>query len=118
MSVSDGFRDYVVDQLAGVGPVTARRMFGGVGLYAKGAFFAVLDDDRAYLRVDDATRARYEAKGSGPFAPMPDAAPMRGYYEVPGDVLDDRDALSAWAEESIAVAIAAKAAPRRQRRRK
>jgi DNA transformation protein len=93
-------------------------MFGGVGLYARGTFFAVIDDDRVFFRVDDATRPRYEARGSGPFAPMPGEAPMRGYYEVPAGILDDRDELADWARESIGVAIARKAAPRRSRRRK
>ena len=116
MSVSDGFRDYVLEQLAGVGPVTPRRMFGGVGLYSWGVFFGMIDDDRVYLRVDDATRPRYEARGSGPFAPMVNEAPMRGYYEVPADLLDDREELAAWARESVGVAVALKSAPRRASR--
>jgi DNA transformation protein len=115
MAVSDGFRDYLLEQLAGAGPVTPRRMFGGVGLYARGVFFGVLDNDRAYFRVDDVTRPRYEALGSGPFAPMRGEAPMRGYYEVPAAVLDDRDALVEWARESIGVAMSLKTAPKRAR---
>lgn len=105
MAVSDAFRDYVVEQLAGLGGVTVKRMFGGAGLYHRGVFFAVLDDDQLFFKVDDATRPRYEAAGSGPFTPMPDReAPMRGYYEVPAAVLDDRDAIVAWAGEALEVA--------------
>ncbi len=107
MAVSDSFRDYVVEQLQGLGEVTVRRMFGGAGLYAGGVFFAVMDNDELYFKVDDATRPRYEAAGSGPFAPMPTEGPMRGYYEVPADVLDDRDELAAWARDAVAIGRAA-----------
>ena len=113
MAVSDGFRDYLLEQLADAGPVTPRRMFGGVGLYARGVFFGVFDNDRAYFRVDDVTRRRYEAHGSGPFAPIPGEASMRNYYEVPAEVLDDREALAEWARESIGVAVSLKMAPKR-----
>jgi DNA transformation protein and related proteins len=105
MAVTDAFRDYVVEQLGGLGSVTVKRMFGGAGLYHRGVFFAVLDDDQLFFKVDDATRPRYEAAGSRPFNPLPDReAPMRGYYEVPAAVLDDRDEIVAWAGEALEVA--------------
>lgn len=117
MAVTDAFRDYVVEQLAGLGRVTVKRMFGGAGVYHRGVFFAVLDDDQVFFKVDDATRPRYEAAGSGPFAPLPDReAPMRGYYEVPAAVLDDRDEIVAWAREALEVAVRAKRKPTAKRR--
>ncbi len=119
MAVSDAFRDYVVEQLGGLDAVTVRRMFGGAGLYHDGLFFGVLDDDEVFFKVDGTTRPRYEARGSQPFAPMANEAPMRGYYQVPAEVLEDRDALTTWAREAVAVARAAKAMrrPRRGKRR-
>ncbi len=119
MGVSDEFVDYVVEQLSGWGEVSVRRMFGGAGLYHEGLFFAVLDDDELFFKVDDATRPRYEARGAQPFAPLPGEAPSRGYYQVPAEVLDDRAALTAWAREAVDVARAAKTArrPRRGKRR-
>lgn len=116
MSVSDAFRDYVVEQLARLGGVTVKRMFGGAGLYHEGLFFAVMDDDQLFFKVDDATRPKYEAAGSGPFAPMPDAGPMRGYYDVPPDVLEDRAKLVDWARDAVAVARTAKKKPARSRK--
>lgn len=121
MAVSDSFRDYVVEQLGRLGDVTVRRMFGGAGLYAGGVFFAVMDNDELYFKVDDTTRPKYEAAGSGPFAPMPTEGPMRGYYEVPAEVLDDRDELAAWARDAVAIGRAAakkKSAKKPTRKRK
>jgi len=104
VAVSPGFRDYVLEQLGASVRVTWRPMFGGVGLYGDGAFFGVVDDDVLFFRVDDETRPRYETKGSRPFAPMADEQPMRGYYEVPGDVIDDRELLAEWARGAVRVA--------------
>src|SRR5687767_7808866 len=67
MPVNPDFRDFVVEQLGRVAPVSARPMFGGVGLYSDGFFFGLIDDDRIYLKVDDSNRGEFEAAGMGPF---------------------------------------------------
>ena len=106
MAVSDTFRAFVEDQLGRSLPIRSRRMFGGVGLYADDLFFAVLDDDLLYLKVDDATRPRYVAAGMRAFDPM--GTPMNGYWRVPGGVLEDADELGRWAAEAVEVARRAK----------
>jgi DNA transformation protein len=88
--------------------VRARSMFGGVGVYAGECFFALMDDDTLYFKVDDATRGRYEARGMGPFRPAGEDGEVMQYYEVPGDVLDDAELLAPWVQEAIAVAAKAK----------
>lgn len=103
MSVSAEYRTYVLEQLARVGPVSARNMFGGVGIYSAGTMFALMDDDTLYLKVDDTNRADFEAIGSGPFRPFGDERAMQ-YYELPADLLEDVDALRAWVESAFAVA--------------
>lgn len=106
MSVSAQWRDYVVEQLSGLRGVTARSMFGGAGLYASGTIFGVLDNDQVFFKVDDRTRPAYVARGAGAWDPMPGHyPPSQGYYEVPADILDDRDELVAWAREAVAVGL-------------
>ncbi|HJR50079.1 MAG TPA: TfoX/Sxy family protein [Gemmatimonadales bacterium] len=64
MSVTEGFRSFVLEQLARTtAAVRARRMFGGVGVYSGDLFFALLDDDVLYFKVDDTTPARFEERG-------------------------------------------------------
>lgn len=116
MSVTEAYRDYVLDQLAAVDGVAWRRMFGGVGLYAHGVFFGVLDDDQIFFRVDDESRPRYEAAGSRPFSPIPGEKPSRGYFEVPPAVLEDRGELVRWAEAAVGAARARAAQPKKARR--
>lgn len=59
MSVSPDYLAYVIDQFAPFAKLVSRRMFGGVGLYADGLFFGLLDDDTLYLKVDDTNRDDY-----------------------------------------------------------
>ena len=71
-------------------------MFGGHGLYCGEDFFAIAFRGRLYFRVDDATRPGYEARGSQPFCPDGKTL-MRGYYEVPIEVLEDTREVERWA---------------------
>jgi DNA transformation protein len=90
-------------------------MFGGVGLYLDGLFFALIDDDTLYFKTDDANRTRYEKAGSKPFCPYPGRPDQSmGYWQVPADVLEDSDELASWAREAMAVALARRG-PRRAR---
>jgi len=107
MPVTDGFVEFVLEQLDQVGPITPKRMFGGVGLYAGDLFFALIADDVLYLKANASTRGEFEAAGARPFRPYPD---RRGgtmqYYSVPAAILEDGDELVAWAKKSVAVAEA------------
>jgi DNA transformation protein len=106
MPVSDEFIDYVIDQLTAWAEVSVRKMFGGAGLYCDGKMFGLIADDVAYLKVDDSNREDFVKAGSSPFNPFPEKAKttVMPYYEVPADILENRDQLAAWAERSLAVA--------------
>jgi DNA transformation protein and related proteins len=105
MAVSASFRTYILEQLGRAVPrIRDRSMFGGVGIYAGDLFFALIDNDTLYLKVDDSNRGDFEARGMGPFRPYGDDGEEMGYFELPAEVLDDPDALRPWAEKAIAVA--------------
>ena len=109
MGVSPTFRSFVIEQLARTTPgIRARSMFGGVGIYASQLFFALLDDDTVYFKVDDATRPQFVERGMAPFRPYGEDGEVMQYYEVPADVLEDPETLGAWVEAAIAVARRAK----------
>jgi DNA transformation protein len=104
MSVSESYLAFVLEQLDGLPRIVTKRMFGGVGIYSDGTFFAVIDNDTLFFKVDEALAKRYRDKGMPPFAPIPGARPMMGYYQVPPDVLEDGRMLLKWAKDSIAIA--------------
>ena len=83
-------------------------MFGGVGIYAAELFFALLDDDTLYFKVDDGTRPQFEDRGMAPFRPYGEDGEVMGYSEVPADVLEDPEELRAWVGAALGVARRAK----------
>jgi DNA transformation protein len=105
MAISADFLTYVREQLSALTDVTSRRMFGGVGLYAEGVFFGLIANDVLYFKVGDGNRCDYEARGMSPFRPHPGKPHVSlSYYEVPSEVLEDRDECGLWARRSVAVA--------------
>lgn len=106
MPVSKQYSDYVLEQLRCAGPVIARKMFGGMGLYLQGVFFALIASDILYFKVDDTTRPDYEAAGMEPFQPFADRPSYTmQYYEVPVDVLEDAAELRVWVNKALSVAL-------------
>jgi DNA transformation protein len=112
MAVSESYRDFVLEQLGRVMPVTGKSMFGGVGLYANGLFFALIAEDRLYFKVDDTTRSDFERLGMESFRPFGEDNAM-GYYEVPVDVVEDPVQLAPWMRQAINVAADAKRSKRK-----
>jgi DNA transformation protein and related proteins len=106
MAVSAGFRDYVREQIERVAPLSMRAMFGGVGLYSGGVFFALIDDDTVFFKVDERNRPDFEAAGMQPFRPFGDDRYSMQYYELPAEVLEDREDLRRWMRGALQAALA------------
>ncbi len=95
-----GFKDFVVDQLADLRGLTCRAMFGGYGLSCHGKFFGIVHKSRLYFKVAPATVGHYKEQRMKPFRPNAKQT-LTSFYEVPVDVLEDAEALTAWANESL-----------------
>jgi len=118
MPVTPSYRQFVLDQLGRVTPaLRARNMFGGVGLYAGEHFFALLDDDTLYFKVDDGNRGDFTARGMGPFRPFGESGEVMQYYEVPEELLEDPEALRPWLDKAVDAARRAKSRGKRGGRR-
>ena len=103
MSGSDGYRTYIIEQLTTLPALSTRRMFGGLGLYSGDWFFALIDDDVLFFKVDDANREDYVSRGMKAFMPFP-GQPSLGYFQVPVDVIEEAEELTRWAQRSVEVA--------------
>src|ERR1700749_287193 len=106
MANSQDFVDFVLEQMTTFGPVNARRMFGGHGLYLDGQMFALIDDDRLYLKVADETRADCESRHTRPFTyQRRGKAASLSYYEAPPEVFDDKADMLVWARKAYETAL-------------
>ena len=114
MIKDSGFIDNVLEQFSGFEGISTRQMFGGVGIYRFGVMFAVIADDRLYFKVDEVNKPEYQEVGSVPF--VYDKHDKKGlntlkamdYWELPANVLEDKDLIFQWMVKSHEAAIKAK----------
>ncbi|MGB0748665.1 MAG: TfoX/Sxy family protein [Magnetospiraceae bacterium] len=107
MTVSDEYKDYILDLLAPIGPIASRRMFGGMGLFSDGRMFALIANDVLFLKADDVNRAAMESLGAIQFQPFADKPTMMPYWEMDADIMEDPDRLCDLARGSVAAAARA-----------
>ena len=96
----DGFKDFVLDQLRDLPDFICRTMFGGYGLSQREKFFGIIHKGRLYFKVAPATVLLYKEQGMKPFRPNARQT-LKSFYEVPVDVLEDREQLTAWAKQAV-----------------
>jgi DNA transformation protein and related proteins len=95
--------DYIVDQMAGAGIVSARRMFGEYGLYLDGKLVGLICDDMLFVKETKAGAAM--AGDISRVPPYPGAKPS---ILVPDERWDDADWLMALIRVTAADLPAAK----------
>ncbi len=100
------FVDYVVqDLLFGLEGVRARAMFGGFGVFKENVMFAIIAEDQLYFKADGTNRKEFEQRKSQPFTyPSRGKTVTLSYWEVPGEVMDNRDKILHWAQRAFKVA--------------
>lgn len=99
---ADSYVEFVLEQLAPLGTITARSMMGGKTLYCHGTIFALIGHGAVYLKADDGNRPMFDARGLPAFRPDENEPGTMSYYLVPADVLENRDELARWATQAIA----------------
>lgn len=106
MANSNDFIDFVREQMSLFGPINARKMFGGHGIYLDGLMFALVDDDRLYLKVDEQSRADFVAKHCAAFTyERQGEQASLGYFEAPAEVFDDKHDMLLWARKAYEAAL-------------
>ena len=119
MANSPEFVDHALDLLGLVGPVQARAMFGGHGLYCRGVMFGLLDDDELFLKTDDGCRAAFEDAGCRRWVYPSRSGPMETrYFRPPDEAHEDAERMLPWARLALEAALrkAAEKAARPRRR--
>ena len=94
MASKQGNVDFVLEQMAGAGDVSARKMFGEYAIYCRNKIVALFCDDQLFVKPSTAGRAFIGKVKEG--APYPGAKP---WFLVSGDLCEDGD----WLSELIVV---------------
>ena len=113
--------EYLKEVFELFGPVTARRMFGGYGLYHDGLMFGLVGYGSLYLKADAESAGHFERRGLAQFEYAVRGKQVKlSYYLAPDEILENRDEAALWARRSFEAALraaAAKAKPARTRKR-
>ncbi|MGY8683311.1 TfoX/Sxy family protein [Bradyrhizobium sp. UFLA05-153] len=115
MVASESFTEFLREQLASLGRITMRRMFGKTGVFCDGFMLGMVRDNTLYFRVDEHNRATF--KEAETFPPL--NYEKRGetidlsFWRAPERLFDEPDELLTWAR--LAVAAARRVAAKRER---
>jgi DNA transformation protein len=112
MVASTEFASFLHDELAPLGYITTRRMFGKTGVFCEGVMFGMVTEDILYFRVDRENRATFkEAESSPPLNYVKKGTTIDlSFWRVPDRLFDEHEELIAWARSALAAAhrVAAK----------
>ena len=107
MAYSEDYLNFLLDQLSEFEPIVAKKMFGGIGFFKEGLMFAMIGYGAFRLKVDESNKKEFKDAGmkalyiEGKKKSMP-------YWEVPVDIIEDKDELMKWANKSYNAALKAK----------
>ena len=112
MVASDSFAEFLSEQLAPLGRITMRRMFGKTGVFCDGLMLGMVTDNTLYLRVDDDNRAAFQEAASSPplnYRKKGETIDL-SFWRAPERLFDEPDELVTWARIALAAAhrVAAK----------
>lgn len=102
MAARDPFVDYLLELLSPFGAASARRMFGGWGLYVDGLMLGLVAEETFYLKTDAETRPAFEKAGSAPFVFEGRGRVVEtSYWSAPEEAMDASDAMRPWAQLAL-----------------
>ena len=106
MVASDSFAEFLREQLAPLGHLAMRRMFGKTGVFCDGVMIGMVADNTLYFRVDEGNRETF--KEASAFPPLNYANQGRmidlSFWRVPERLFDEPDELVVWARAALAAA--------------
>jgi DNA transformation protein len=110
-------RDTIAELFSAFGPVSARRMFSGYGLFSDGVCFSLCLRDEFFLKADMTTIPRFEAEGARPFSytARGKTVTVNSFWQMPPRLYDDPDELAEWARAAVHAAVRASAAKLRRK---
>jgi DNA transformation protein and related proteins len=102
----DEFVDYLREVFELFGPIRARKMFSGYGIYHNGLMFGLVAGDTLYLKGDAENANHFEKEGLGRFEYSSGERVVKmSYYCAPAGIMEDREKAAMWARRSFEAAL-------------
>jgi DNA transformation protein and related proteins len=112
MVASAEFAEFLKEQLAPLGHIALRRMFGKSGLFCDGVMLGMVTDNTLYFRVDEHNQDAFREAASSPPLNYKKRGEMidLSFWRAPERLFDEPDELVEWARIALAAArrVAAK----------
>jgi len=108
MTIDTEFKDYVLDQLNGIGEFETKNMFGGTAVLRNGTAFAKIKHGALWLKVDDANINDFIVQGMPQYTYGKDNSRKLNFYETPVEILENAEMLTCWAKKALEAATRAK----------
>lgn len=111
MAVSQEYLDHVGEMLSEFGPIDARRMFGGAGIFRDNLMFILIVEETIYFKTDKNNEADFEAEGLEPFSydTKKGLRTINGLRLAPERCLEDPAEMAIWAQKAFDAALKADA---------
>jgi DNA transformation protein and related proteins len=108
MRVKSDLANYVAEQLASLGRISSRGIFGGVGIFLEERLLGIVIDDKLYLHTDKSNLGEYAERGMPQFKPYPNAFDLTtDHHQVPPEIVRDPEQLRLWSQRALTAAIEA-----------
>lgn len=102
------FVSYVVDLMQSIGPVRARGMFGGHGIFLEGLMFALVANSVLYLKADKEIENEFKARELVAFSYSKQGKEFEmSYLQAPEEALEDAEEMTVWAKKAYGAALRA-----------
>ena len=89
-NVENEFVSYVVELMQSLGPVCAKGMFGGHGVFLENLMFALVSKNTLYLKADKETINEFKEKNLEVFTYNKKGKKfIMSYYQAPEDALEN-----------------------------
>jgi TfoX/Sxy family transcriptional regulator of competence genes len=97
MAVTKEFMDYIIEQIDNAGVITAKAMFGGYHVYSDGKLFALVIDNKLFVKITDAGKE---------FAQGITQVPAFPKTKIPSFLIEEKLEDGEWLSELVRITIA------------
>ena len=108
MATDKAFVDFVLDQIENAGEVTAKKMFGEYGVFSNGKIFALICDNKLFIKPTESGRAFIQD--------VVEAPPYKG--AKPSFLIEDKIEDREWLSELIRISLKELPEPKPKKKKK